>query len=344
MMSEFERPRPIFPKRAIVTTGMPYGNKELHFGHIGGMIVQADCFARFLKCRIGKDNVILQSGTDCYGSPILEGYRKAIEAKTFDGSMVDYVKRNHNKQVNTFKNYEIGYDFLTINADRSVVDSDGIPLVLVPLKEELDEEENVLRNGFSTASHIHHARNSSFAKHQVSDHSLCQSKGYVVIDLETTGLHPERDKIIEIGAVKWDGIKETFYNALVNIHETIPPVISGLTGITDDMLKEGKDIKSALQEFCDFIGNNILVGYNLSFDMDFLNTALHKCGMQGIGNDIIDVLKTVKREKLFQENYKLQTTLKSYGISGTVPHRALEDAKLIFQLSNKLNVFYKFEN
>ncbi len=239
---------------------------------------------------------------------------------------------------------EIGYDFLTINADRSVVDSDGIPLVLVPLKEEPDEEENVLRNGFSTASHIHHARNSSFAKRQVSDHSLRQSKGYVVIDLETTGLHPERDKIIEIGAVKWDGIKETFYNALVNIHETIPPVISGLTGITDDMLKEGIDIQSALQEFCDFIGNNILVGYNLSFDMDFLNTALHKCGMQGIGNDIIDVLKTVKREKLFQENYKLQTTLKSYGISGTVPHRALEDAKLIFQLSNKLNVFYKYEN
>ena len=239
---------------------------------------------------------------------------------------------------------EIGYDFLTINADRSVVDSDGIPLVLVPLKEEPDEEENVLRNGFSTASHIHHARNSSFAKRKVSDHSLRQNKGYVVIDLETTGLHPERDKIIEIGAVKWDGITETFYNALVNIHETIPPVISGLTGITDDMLKEGLDIQSALQDLRDFIGNNILVGYNLSFDMDFLNTALHKCGMQGIGNDIIDVLKTVKREKLFQENYKLQTTLESYGISGTVPHRALEDAKLIFQLSSKLNVFYKFEN
>lgn len=239
---------------------------------------------------------------------------------------------------------EIGYDFLTINADRSVVDSDGIPLVLVPLKEKPDDEENVLRNGFSTASHIHHARNSSFAKRQVSDHSLRQNKGYVVIDLETTGLDPERDKIIEIGAVKWDGIKETFYNALINIHETIPPVISGLTGITDDMLKEGIDIQSALQELRDFIGNNILVGYNLSFDMDFLNTALHKCGMQGIGNDVIDVLKTVKREKLFQENYKLQTTLESYGISGTVPHRALEDAKLIFQLSNKLNVFYKFEN
>lgn len=239
---------------------------------------------------------------------------------------------------------EIGYDFLTINADRSVVDSDGIPLVLVPLKEEPDDEENVLRNGFSTASHIHHARNASFAKQQVSDQSLRQNNGYVVIDLETTGLYPEHDKIIEIGAVKWDGIKETFYNALVNPHETIPPVISRLTGITDDMLKEGKDIQSALQELRDFIGNNILVGYNLSFDMDFLNTALHKCGMKGISNDIVDVLKTVKREKLFQENYKLQTTLKSYGISGTVPHRALEDAKLIFQLSNKLNVFYKFEN
>jgi len=103
--------RPVFPKRAIVTSGMPYGNKELHFGHIGGLYVHADTFARFLRDRIGKDNVIFQSGTDCYGSPILEGYRKAIEAKTFDGSINDYVKSNHEKQVNTFNGYEIDLDF-----------------------------------------------------------------------------------------------------------------------------------------------------------------------------------------------------------------------------------------
>ena len=50
--------RPEFPKRAIITGGMPYGNKTLHFGHVGGMFVFADVFARFLRDRIGKENVI----------------------------------------------------------------------------------------------------------------------------------------------------------------------------------------------------------------------------------------------------------------------------------------------
>jgi len=46
--------RPAFPKRAIVTAGMPYGNKELHLGHIGGVFIPADTYARFLRDRIGK--------------------------------------------------------------------------------------------------------------------------------------------------------------------------------------------------------------------------------------------------------------------------------------------------
>jgi len=54
----FEIPRPKFPKRAVVTGGMPYGNKELHFGHVGVMLVFADTYARFLRDRIGKENVI----------------------------------------------------------------------------------------------------------------------------------------------------------------------------------------------------------------------------------------------------------------------------------------------
>lgn len=99
--------RPVFPKRAVVTAGMPYGNKELHFGHVGGMMIHADVFARFLRDRIGKENVIFVSGTDCYGSPILESYRKLVEAKKFDGTIKDYVTGNHLKQKATLEKYEI---------------------------------------------------------------------------------------------------------------------------------------------------------------------------------------------------------------------------------------------
>ena len=66
-----EMPRPEFPKRAVITGGMPYGNKKLHFGHVGGVFVQADVLARFLRDRIGDENVVFVSGTDCYCSPIV---------------------------------------------------------------------------------------------------------------------------------------------------------------------------------------------------------------------------------------------------------------------------------
>lgn len=102
--------RPEFPKRAVVTGGMPYGNKKLHFGHIGGVFVFADVYARFLRDRIGKENVIFVSGTDCYGSPIAESYRKLHDSGEFDGTIKDFVERNHLIQKKTLEDYDISTD------------------------------------------------------------------------------------------------------------------------------------------------------------------------------------------------------------------------------------------
>ena len=99
--------RPRFPKRAIVTAGMPYGNKGLHFGHIGGVYIPADMTARFLRNRIGAGNVLFVSGTDCYGSPIMEGYRKVVEEQGFEGTIEDYVMGNHLAQKETLDSYDI---------------------------------------------------------------------------------------------------------------------------------------------------------------------------------------------------------------------------------------------
>lgn len=107
--------RPTFPKRAVITAGMPYGNKNLHFGHVGGMFVHADIFARFLRDRIGKDNVIFVSGTDCYGSPIMESYRRLQEAG-YEGTLEDYVRANHENQKQTLENYGISLDFFGASA------------------------------------------------------------------------------------------------------------------------------------------------------------------------------------------------------------------------------------
>lgn len=102
-----EIPRPEFPKRAVITGGMPYGNKTLHFGHIGGVFVFADVYARFLRDRIGDDNVIFVSGTDCYGSPIAESYRKLCAEGKFEGTIHDFVEMNHKAQKKTLDDYMI---------------------------------------------------------------------------------------------------------------------------------------------------------------------------------------------------------------------------------------------
>jgi methionyl-tRNA synthetase len=95
---------------------MPYGNKDLHFGHVGGVFVQADVFARFLRDRIGAHNVLFVSGTDCYGSPIVQDHRAQCEAGTFEGSIEDFVRRNHERQRATLEAYHVEPDLFAASA------------------------------------------------------------------------------------------------------------------------------------------------------------------------------------------------------------------------------------
>lgn len=119
---------------------MPYGNKSLHFGHVGGVFVPADCFARFLKDRIGAKNVRFISGTDCFGSPIDEGYRKLKESGQFDGTIEDYVQKNHDAQIATLKKYDI---------DLSIFEGSGIGLCGKKHQELTNEVlETLHKNGW----------------------------------------------------------------------------------------------------------------------------------------------------------------------------------------------------
>ncbi|MBL4933330.1 methionine--tRNA ligase [Clostridium paridis] len=108
--------RPVFPKKAVITSGMPYGNKELHFGHVGGVFVHADTFARFLRDRIGSENVVFVSGTDCYGSPILASYRKIVDEGEYNGTIEEYVRENHEKQKEVLDKYEMSLNLYGASA------------------------------------------------------------------------------------------------------------------------------------------------------------------------------------------------------------------------------------
>lgn len=241
---------------------------------------------------------------------------------------------------------ELGYDFCTFNSTRQVMYYDGLPLVLYPEKEDQLKEE--LGKGFSDAYKMHKAMKkmssgSSSESNHLSHDSTQKSEGkdsYVVIDIETTGLYAEADAIIEIGAVKITEGNEEYFQRLVNIGFGLSDSIIRLTGITDSMLQQnGNSLESVLKEFLDFIDGLDLIGYNSQFDIKFLNKSLEQCGMKHLTNTIYDLKKIVKKDNLFQANYKLDTSLKAYGIEKSVPHRALEDAKLIYELSTKVKKF-----
>jgi len=105
------RPAPKFPKRAVVTNGMPYGDKDLHIGHIGGNFIHSDIYVRFLRDRIGKENVIYVSGTDCYGAGVEVKHQKQAE-----GTIAEFVRGFHETQKETLKSYGISLSLYSASA------------------------------------------------------------------------------------------------------------------------------------------------------------------------------------------------------------------------------------
>ena len=91
------------------------------------------------------------------------------------------------------------------------------------------------------------------------------------------------------------------------------------------------------------MGDDPIVGYNVGFDIGFMNRALTKAGKETLKNKTIDLKQLVKREKKFLRSYQLQTVIKNYNMDHTVPHRALEDAEIIAELATKVNEFLKIQ-
>ena len=107
--------KPYFPKRAVVTNGMPYGNKALHFGHVGGAFIHSDIYARFLRDRIGADNVIYVSGADCYGSGTEVKYEEA-KVNGFSGTIEEFTEKYYHEQKEMLDAYNISLNLYAASA------------------------------------------------------------------------------------------------------------------------------------------------------------------------------------------------------------------------------------
>ncbi|MCD8151440.1 MAG: type I-E CRISPR-associated endoribonuclease Cas2e [Clostridiales bacterium] len=233
---------------------------------------------------------------------------------------------------------EIGYTFSSYQTKQEVFELDGLPLVRYPLQQRKAENEG--RYGFSRAFRSHMRYKLENKDNKLKPEQNNTIPAYVLIDLETTGLSEEKDYIIEIGALKVKGTRKEEFHRLLHVDENVPNLITELTGITTQMLAaDGCDRKKSLEDFACFIEDMPLVGYNVKFDIKFLEKEFRRLGLDWKNKKCIDILPLVKKEKLFLGNYKFSNVLSSYGIDAVVRHRALEDVMLLAQLLPKLNGF-----
>ena len=228
--------------------------------------------------------------------------------------------------------------FVVHNTTWEPVDFDGITLMRRPLPrksyDEASEKNKRLQPGFSKAALIEKVKRIEASKGKQQDTCV-----FITIDIETTGLDPEKDEILEIAAIKYiENNEAEVFSRAIKVQKPLTKEISELTGITDDfLLKNGMDIETALKDFWNFVGRAKLVGYNVSFDMSFLRNASieHKIKMQA--NKCIDILQLARRKVKGTKNYKMSTVASELGIEMAQKHRAESDCRLAFEIYRKLN-------
>jgi DNA polymerase-3 subunit alpha (Gram-positive type) len=150
---------------------------------------------------------------------------------------------------------------------------------------------------------------------------------YIVFDVETTGLSAVYNRIIELAAVKINKgeIIERF-ESFVNPHEPISDLITGITGITDDMVKDAPNIDAVLRDFLTFIEGHTLVAHNASFDMGFLHIGYKKLDIE-LKNPVLDTLELARFLYPEMRNHRLNTLCKKLDIELLNHHRAVYDAE-----------------
>lgn len=149
---------------------------------------------------------------------------------------------------------------------------------------------------------------------------------YTAIDLETTGLNPKQDQIIEIGAVRVeDGVMKERFSTFVNPRRTLEPEVIALTGITDPMLEDAPDISSVIGQVVEFCQGLPILGHHIIFDYSFLKRAAVNHGLV-FEKEGIDTLTLCRRLMPKKEKKNLLAACRYYGIDPQSSHRALPDA------------------
>lgn len=151
-------------------------------------------------------------------------------------------------------------------------------------------------------------------------------KDYTVVDIETTGLDPVCDAITEVGALRVRGGEVVAtYQSLVNPGRKIPSNVSKLTGIYGDMLVGQPKIADVLPLLDGFIGEDVVVGHNITFDLKFLAAAHDKCGMAAVEHKWLDTCEPARILYPDAKRYSLSALANHLKLKHKPHHRVYDD-------------------
>ena len=164
---------------------------------------------------------------------------------------------------------------------------------------------------------------------------------YIAIDLETTGLHPKNDRIIEIGAIKVEeGVIKEQFSTFVNPQMTIPERIFELTKITTEMAKAGPIITEVMPKLLDFCEDYPLLGHNIMFDFSFLKHKATNIGLD-FEREGMDTLAIARKMLDKLASRRLSALCDYYQIDNKQSHRATDDAMAAHFLYQRLRSDFK---
>lgn len=162
---------------------------------------------------------------------------------------------------------------------------------------------------------------------------LCDDLTFVAFDLETTGLKPVADRIVEIGAVKFTsrGVVDSF-QTLVDPQMPISPAAARVNGISDAMVKGQPLIADVLPGFLDFIKGTVLVAHHAPFDVGFVSYDLFRLNLNATEKAVLDTCSMSRRVFKRLPSYSLVNLSAHFSLKSERFHRALEDADACRQL------------
>jgi len=155
-----------------------------------------------------------------------------------------------------------------------------------------------------------------------------------VLDIETTSLDSYHGEILEISAIKVRNKKEVdYFSELIKTNNEIGYFTTRLTGITNEMVEQdGKDLIYVLQEFQKFLGNDIIIGHNVNFDIDFIYDSMEDNLNEYLSNNYIDTLRLSRKVLPQLKHHKLDNLIDYFMLEKRDEHRALNDCVLTNQV------------